>query len=130
MLTLIYLWRQLILERPDLVGGTIEHNEGPHGIFCGPIIDLQVVDSTLTITTAWTALRRSSLTGETKSMCRLSGLGSETFMYVLDDRACFYCRPRPLSSSQGGVYFLFWVARVTLYPKDAKPLPRPSTACL
>jgi len=132
--TIINLWEQA-LKRKDLVGGELEHQEMPEGVFRGPIKSIKLVRDkgkvVVVVETEWTAhapMRGPLPSGGWK---RYTGKNSTTFAYELTELEGFGIQtsaPRDIGSGRLHFGSLFGIANVTIFPKGGSKLDKKKVA--
>lgn len=133
--TINTLWKQA-LERKDLVGGDIEHQEQPEGIFRGPIKSIKIVGDKLIVETEWTA--RAPIGGRhglpMGGWRRHTGKNATTFTYELGQvegmGSPITSAPRIVGNGHLHFLGLFGIAAVTIFPKGGSKLDKSKVAGL
>jgi hypothetical protein len=115
-------WENFVLERAaDFIDGEVEHKETIDGIFRGPIVNIEIKDDTVFITTEWTARMPVGAKGRPSGeWSKVEHEGAERFAYSLKRNELW----APRYIDEGCVYFENAFARVTLFPKGGSKLSR------
>ena len=109
-------WEQFLRDnREAFIGGEIEHQENPEGVFRGPIVDIAIVDNTLTITTEWIA-HMPLLNGFPAGGWSVAE--NRPFQYTIDDD--LLSPPRDIG--EGRVIFQSPFSLISLFPQDGSKL--------